>query len=65
MNQYYVPNVFKFLDAQGFTPNDVEDLQYILDKIYDYECDYGEDFDEDEAIALGMEYQKYYRVTHS
>ena len=61
------PTLFDFLDAQGFTPEQVEDLDYILDKISDFEDYYctGIELEEEEIIHLGMDYQKRYRATHS
>ena len=53
--------LFEFLDAQNFTSNEAEDLNFILNKISEFEAHIGTELEEEEAIKWGMDYKVYYK----
>ncbi len=52
--------VFKWLDAHNLTQKEVEDLDYLLNLLSNFEEEFGE-FEDDEAIGLVCDYQIYFR----
>lgn len=52
--------VFKWFDAHEFSPEEVEDLEYLLNILSNFEEEFGE-IEEEEAIKLAMDYQIHFR----
>ena len=57
--------LYQFLNAQNFTPGEVDNLNFILNKISDFEVQTGNEFEEEEAINCAMEYRTHYKKTQS
>ena len=53
--------VFKWFDAHEFSPEEVEDLEYLLNILSNFEENLEEEFEEEEAIKLALDYQIYFR----
>lgn len=52
--------VFKWFDAHNFTSEEVEDFDYLLSILSNFEEEV-EEFEEEEAIKLVCDYQIYFR----
>lgn len=53
--------VFKWIDAHNLTLEEVEDLEYLLSLIGNFEENYEVEFEEENAMGLAMDYQIYFR----
>lgn len=53
--------LFEFLDTHNFTPEQVENLNFILDKISDFESINKIELEEEQAINWSMDYSVHYK----
>ena len=53
--------LYKFLDALNLTAEQSNDLNFILDKIRDFESHNGIELEEEQAIKWGMDYKIHHK----
>jgi hypothetical protein len=53
--------VFKWIDAHSLTQEEAGDLEYLLSLIGNFEENQEDEFEEEEAIKLAMDYQIHFR----